>query len=73
MRTPSINFQKLMEGVLLFVYFYLSREAGYFKSYLPLSKISFNEGFESLPGVIRGVRSIACMFGIEHAITNIWG
>lgn len=62
MRTPSINFQKLMEGVLLFVYFYLSREVGYFKSYLPFSKISFNEGFESLPGEF-GVyeASFACL------------
>lgn len=62
MRTPSINFWKLMEGVLLFVYFYLSREAGYFKSYLPFSKISFNEGFESLPGEF-GVceASFACL------------
>ena len=51
MQTPSINFQKLMEG-----------EAGYFKSYLPFSKISFNEGFESLPGEF-GVyeASFACL------------
>lgn len=73
MRTPSINFQKLMEGVLLFVYFYLSREAGYFKSYLPFSKISFNEGFESLPGEFGVYEASVCMFGRGHAITNIGG
>lgn len=69
---PPPTFESWWREFFLFVYFYLSREAGYFKSYLPFSKISFNEGFESLPGFIRGVRSIAYMFGTGHAITNIW-